>query len=225
MRIRRIRHLPRSAPLLAGVLLLCAGPLLATVVQATQPVTFCLAPTSATLIGMQTGEAGPAVDGLLASYLAGPALRLVSLESRVPSLARSEAAAAACTYLLFTRVKHERRSSGLVDRIAAGAIHSGAGNAAARADSVGARVLASAAAGAAGTVAASGHVRTRDEIALSYRLETGDGRTLATHTTKRRATTDGEDLLGPMIESLAEATADRVVGGPVPGSARLPGGR
>lgn len=177
------------------------------------PVNLCLAPASASIIGISGSEAGQAVDGMVSSYLAGPSIRLVPLESRVSALARREAADKDCAYVLFTTVKHERRSSGMADRLAAGAVQSGAGNAAVLADSAGARILAGAAAGAAGAVATSGHVRTRDELSLGYQLETPAGDTITKKSITRRARSDGEDVLTAMVESLAENVAASIFPG------------
>lgn len=192
---------------------LAASAIFSAPAPAGEPSTICLAPSSASLIGIQGAEAGSAIDELLASYLAGPMLEIVRLQSRVPTLARNEAAGLACEYMLFTTVRHERRSSGFTDRLVAGAIHSGASNAAVLAESTSGRVLAGAAAGAAGTVVMSTDVRTRDEISLAYRLESAGGKTVSSKTTKRRATADGEDVLTPMIEHVVEAVAVAVSGG------------
>lgn len=173
----------------------------------------CLAPSSASIIGMQGADAAGAVDDMLASYLAGPGLEVVQLRSRVPTHARSEAAVISCSYLLFTTLKHERKSSGFTDRLAAGAIQSGASSAASLAESAGVRVLADAAAGAASTVVMSGDVRTRDQMALTYRLEGPDGRAITSKTAKRKVEMDGEDVLTPLIELVAEAVAAAVAGG------------
>jgi hypothetical protein len=172
----------------------------------------CLAPSSASIIGMQGSDAAGAVDELLASYLAGPGVEVVQLQSRVPTHARNEATGLRCGYLLFTTLTHERKSSGFTDRLAAGAIQSGASSAAVLVESTGARVLADAAAGAASTVVMSGDVRTRDQMALTYRLEGPDGRTIASKTAKRRVEMDGEDVLTPLIEIVAEAVAASVAG-------------
>jgi hypothetical protein len=192
-------------PAVAAVL--ASGVLLGLPASAEVSSTICLAPSSASLIGIQGADAGSAIDELLASYLAGPTFDIVRLQSRVPTLARNEAAGLACDYMLFTTVKHQRRNSGFTDRLVAGAIHSGASNAAVLADSTGGRVLAGAAAGAAGTVVMSTDVRTRDEISLAYRLERAGGKTVTSKTTKRRASADGEDVLTPMIEDVVEAVA------------------
>ena len=50
----------------------------------------------------------------------------------------------------------------------------------------------------------AGSVRACDELTLEYRLEGADGTVLVRRTGKRRARTDGEDLLTPLAERAAE---------------------
>lgn len=173
----------------------------------------CIAPSSASLIGLPGEDAGAAVDGAFERYLAGPAVAVVRLQSRLPSQARQEAAGLQCTHTLFATVKHERRSSGFGERLVAGALYSGANQATALAGSAGVRVLAGATAGAAATIATSAHVRTRDRISMSYRLEDAGGRTLRSGEDRRSAGADGEDLLTPMVEAAAGAVMEAVDGG------------
>ena len=172
----------------------------------------CLAPSSATLIGMQGADAGHAIDTMLAGYLHGPRLEIIRLESRLAAQARHEAADLGCAFVLVTTVKQERRNSGFTDRLAAGAIYSGAGSAAGVVESAGGRVLAGAVSGAASTVVASNEVRSRDQMTLTYRLEAAGGRAVLEKTHKRRASADSEDMLTPLVEAAAEAIAARILG-------------
>jgi hypothetical protein len=73
-------------------------------------------------------------------------------------------------------------------------------------------VAASAAAGAASAAAwdFATAVRTKDELTLTYRLEGADGAKLVEKTEKRKAESDGEDLLTPLVERAAEAIAAAV---------------
>ena len=98
------------------------------------------------------------------------------------------------------------------DRLAAGAIYSGAGSAAGVVESAGGRVLAGAVSGAASTVVASNEVRSRDQMTLTYRLEAAGGRAVLEKTHKRRASADSEDMLTPLVEAAAEAIAARILG-------------
>jgi hypothetical protein len=54
-------------------------------------------------------------------------------------------------------------------------------------------------------------VKTRDELALDWRLESIDGGVVAKNNAKAKASSDGEDLLTPMVERAAETIASAVV--------------
>ena len=53
-------------------------------------------------------------------------------------------------------------------------------------------------------------MKTQDELTLTSRLESGDGKVLLQQTDKRKATSDGEDLVTPVVQHAAEAIADAV---------------
>jgi hypothetical protein len=69
------------------------------------------------------------------------------------------------------------------------------------------RVAETAAYGAAGQSAFNYavSVHNKDEMTLGYRRETADGKVLVEKKEKRKATSDGEDLLTPMVARAAEA--------------------
>jgi outer membrane lipoprotein SlyB len=98
--------------------------------------------------------------------------------------------------------------------LAAGAVQNGAYAVGSSSSSTVARVATSAAAGAAGAAASAytyaSIVKTRDELALVSRLESGDGKVLLQRTDKRKASSDGEDLVTPVVQHAAEAIADVV---------------
>jgi hypothetical protein len=70
-------------------------------------------------------------------------------------------------------------------------------------------IAAGAAAGAAGAAAHdyASSVRTKDELALGYRLESAGGKVLLDKSEKRKAQSDGEDLLTPLVQNAAESVA------------------
>jgi hypothetical protein len=53
--------------------------------------------------------------------------------------------------------------------------------------------------------------RAHDEVELSYSLESDNGTVLKQGTAKRKATSDGDDLLTPLVEHAAEEIAAIVV--------------
>ncbi|HUF35345.1 MAG TPA: hypothetical protein VMN37_05300, partial [Gemmatimonadales bacterium] len=58
------------------------------------------------------------------------------------------------------------------------------------------------------------NTRSKDEMGLSYRLESADRKVLTEKTVKRKASSDGEDLLTPLAQQAAEAVAAAVAAAP-----------
>lgn len=202
-----ISHLSGSA-----VVALLAVAIASTATFANEGRVLCIAPSSATLIGVQGEQASDAVDHAFEQYLAGPMLSVLRLQSRLPAQARHEAAGQRCTHTLFTTVRHERRKSGFAERVMASAIFSGANQVTSTVGSAGGRVLASATAGAAGSIATAADVRTRDKLAMTWRLEDANGRTVGSGKDAHSAGADGEDLLTPMVERAAAAVMNAASG-------------
>jgi hypothetical protein len=204
----RRRHLPLS------LLLLPIAPIAAQDAPSSAAQKICLAPASV--------EAAPsgsdpiaAVRESFTSFLTGPTLGVTPLNARLESQVRQEAKLADCSYLLLPSVKHQRKTGrSLLGRVAGGAAEQGAWSVAAGAGSTAGRIAANAAAGAARTAAwdyAYGF-RTKDELTLSWRLERPDGAELTKGKDKRKAKSDGEDLLTPLVQSASEAIAAAVAG-------------
>jgi hypothetical protein len=77
----------------------------------------------------------------------------------------------------------------------------------------GGRIAGQAAYGAAGAAATTAYASTfqaKDELSLTYRLESPDGKALVEGKEKRKAKADGEDMLTPMVEKAAGAVAAAV---------------
>lgn len=150
---------------------------------------------------------------LFASYLTGPSLRALPLEARLTSQATEEARQKQCSHILLVNVARKRNDGNGVGRVlgrAAGAAASYGvpyGGTAATAAARGAVV-----AGAYAISNAAETTRAKDEITLEYRISTLDrvnGAAAKTH--KAKATSDGEDLLTPLVEAASEAIAAAVM--------------
>ena len=197
-------------------LLLVSGSLTPAAAQdAAQPgpnaAQICLAPA--------TVEAAPngadlvnAVRDAFSSFLTGPTLGVKPLSARLQSQARQEAKLAGCGYLLLITVKHERKTGGggVLGKMASGAAQQGAwavGGAAG--GSVVGRAVAGAVAGAASSSISDYAMssKQKDELTLSWRLESSAGQVLVEKSEKRKAKADGEDLLTPLAQLAAESIA------------------
>ena len=93
--------------------------------------------------------------------------------------------------------------------MAAGGVQQGAWSASGAAGGTVGRAVASAAAGAAAGAASdyAANSQVKDELTLKYRLESAAGKVLIEKADKRKARSDGEDLLTPLVRPAAEAVA------------------
>jgi hypothetical protein len=174
------------------------------------PTRICLAP--ATVEAVPGGfDPETAVRETFTSFLTGPSLAVTPLQARLVSQAREEGKLAGCAFLLFPTIKHERKTGGggFLGKVVAGGVQQGAWSAAGAAGSTVGRVAASAAAGAAASAASdyAANSQVRDELTLKYRLESAAGKVLIEKSDKRKAKSDGEDLLTPLLRPAAEAVA------------------
>jgi hypothetical protein len=178
--------------------------------------TICLPPATVQMASGSSADGGTAVRESFASYLSGPTLVVTPLNAKLASQAREEAKQASCDYVVYTSMKLERNKSGggLFGKIVGEAVQSSAWELRGRAGgSVAGRVVTSAAASAAAEAARNfaTNVKTRDELALDWRLEHIDGGVVAKNSTKAKASSDGQDLLTPMVERASETIANAVV--------------
>ncbi len=156
-----------------------------------------------------------AVRETFTSYLTGPSLEVAPLTARLPDQAREEAKAANCPFVLFTSVKQVHSSGGggsLFGRVAGTAIQQGAYAAGGATGSAAGQIGINAAGGAAGAAASTygSYTKPNDELTLTARLESGDGKVLVNSTNKKKAESTGEDLLTPLVEKAATSVAGAV---------------
>jgi len=175
----------------------------------------CLAPSSVQMVAGSTDAAIDAVRGTFASFLNGPSLAAKPLTSRLASQVREEAKLAGCPYLLITTLKQERKGGHtILGRAASGAVETGAWSVLGSTSSTPTRVAAGAAISAASaTREVVSSFRAKDELTLGYRLEALDGRVVIAESEKRKASTDGEDVLTPLVEHASEAVVAAIKAG------------
>ena len=186
---------------------LLAALALATTAHATDApgsLRICLAPATAEASLGNNADLVAAVRESFTTFLAGPSVAITPLEARLSGQIREEAKQSQCAYVLFPTVRHERKGTGFLGRIAAGAVQSGAWEAAGAAHSSTTRVLAGAASAGAASYSAYSWIRSRDVLSLDYRLEAGDGHVLVEKKTQNKASSDGQDLLTPLVQGAAE---------------------
>lgn len=209
-----MRHAAIHTALVALLSPMAAGAQESAAAPAAQAGTqVCLAPAAVEAVPSGVDPVA-AVRETFTRFLTGPSLGVKPLTARLASQAREEARLAGCPYLLLPTIKHERKTggSGLFGKVASGAVQQGAWSAAGATNSTVGRVVAGAAAGAA-TSTVNDYAfasRVKDEFTLSYRLESARGAKLLEKSEKRKAKSDGEDLLSPLVQNAAEAIVTAV---------------
>ncbi len=154
------------------------------------------------MAGADSAQSAEAVRNILAGYLQGPTIEVALLGSRLPSQYLIEARQADCDFVLATTLTHRSGSEANTGRSVLGALSNytpyvpGADYAK--------TALATAVLQSAQDFAAN--VRARDDMQLDVKLDSVGGRQpLLEKSTKRKARSDGEDLLTPLAEGAAEA--------------------
>ena len=150
-------------------------------------------------------DVATAVRDLFVSYLAGPSIRSIPLDARLPSQAALEAGQKGCGHVLLPSVTKKKRSGGkfggaMGQAIGTAAWHipygGSAGTAAGRAAAI---------AGAHTVSNLASETRRKDEITLDYRVGTPESVVNARAiSAKAKAKVDGEDLLTPLVERAAQ---------------------
>jgi hypothetical protein len=166
----------------------------------------CVALTIPSVQGVDGSATGfaTAVRDLFASYLKGPSIRTVSLESRLPSQAVLEARGQDCGHMLLVSVERKRGGGGSMGRILGQATGAAVTRAPIYGGVTGAVASGATWAGGEAIYRFASEIRAKDELELSYRV--GPPATVERAkavTAKAKAKTDGEDLLTPLVERAA----------------------
>jgi len=171
----------------------------------------CIAIVTPDVKGMpgNAADAAASVRDLIAKYLNGPSLKVVSLEALLPSQAVGEAKEKGCEPLLFITLTRKSGGRGL-----AKALGQAAGASSWRVPYGGSAASAAANAGAAGGLQAASSIaqstKAKDEVRFEYRLQSASGQIqFGPKTETQTAKTDGEDLLTPVVRRAAEAIVAR----------------
>ena len=158
--------------------------------------------------GLNASDLSAAVQNTLGEYLKGTKVELVQLEAKLPSALVDEAKSKECDFVLFVNVSHKKGGGGfgrfgkvlgqVVQQTGGGNWGNTAANVAGAAVSRGI---------AAATL--SQNVKAKDEISLDIKLQKDDSSAFAKQY-KAKAKGDGEDIISPMIEQVAQAILDSV---------------
>ena len=166
--------------------------------DASTPCLAVVLPSVQGVDGSATDVAGGLRD-LLVSFLTGPALRVLTLEARLPAQAAIEARQKNCERMLLTTMIRKRDSGNPLGGVLGQAAGTAAWHIPYGGGATMARGAAIAGAQAASTLASE--TRRKDEVRLEYRVGTPDAvATAKPVSSKAKARSDGEDLLTPLVE-------------------------
>ena len=180
----------------------------------TQPAPACVGVMAGTVTGVggNAAESGEALRDLLVSFLSGPSMAPIALESRVRIQAIEEAKQKGCAYVVTTAATMKRGGGSSFGRVlgqaagnAAWYIPGGSGMAAAG------RAVSAGTARALGDMAAT--TRSKDEMRLEWTVTSlaAGARPGSPRREKLKASADGEDLLSPLVQRAAEAIVGTVL--------------
>ena len=171
----------------------------------------CIAIALPTVKGAEDAtQMATAVRDLFVGYLKGPSINVVALDAKLAVQATEEAKQKSCNQMLVVSVTKRRGGGGLGRALAQ------AGSTAAWYTPVGgvgtavARGAVIAGAQAAAEIAST--TKAKDELRIEYRLVSTDGRVVVKpKEEKAKASSDGEDLLTPLVQTVSESIATAVV--------------
>jgi hypothetical protein len=197
------------------VLILVSPPVLAQEPAASPGSGICVAVMAATMTGVDgdAAAAGTAVRDLFVTFLTGPSIHPLPLESRLRVQAVEEAKQKNCAYFINVSLSRKRGGGG-------GGLGAALGRAAGTAawyvpGAAGAggvvRGVSVATAQVVGDLASS--TRAKDELKIEWSLTAADqrGRSLSPRSEKLKARSDGEDLLTPLVQRASETVAETVL--------------
>ena len=167
----------------------------------------CIALVLPSLQGSETSQAAASLRELIASFLTGPSLRTIALDARLASQAFEEATQKSCGHVLTTTFAQKRGGSGVLGRVLSDAATGGAWHIPYGSSTAAWATRSGAIAGAHAAASLASNTRAKDEVRLEFRLSSSDGTLVRDGQQSRKARADGEDLISPLVEQIAETVA------------------
>jgi hypothetical protein len=155
--------------------------------------------------GLSANDLSAAIRNTLAEYLKGTKIELVALEAKLPSALSEEAKEKQCDFVIFASVSHKKGGGGGFGKML-GKMSEVVSRQAIGSSDIGGQIARTTIVSAA---TASENVKAKDEISLDFKLHQGES-TVFGKQYKAKAKSDGEDIISPMIEQVAQAILDAV---------------
>lgn len=157
--------------------------------------------------GITSADLAGAIQNSLGEYLKGTKIELVPLSAKLSSAIESEAKQKECDYILYANASHKKGGGGfggMFGKTIAQGIGAGLGATGSIAGNVAAQTVVSAS-------AASANVKSKDEITLEVKLnQPGNAAAVLSKQAKAKAKSDGEDIISPVVEQIANAVVNAV---------------
>ncbi len=156
--------------------------------------------------GMNANDLSAAVQNTLADYLKGTKVELVQLEAKLLSAIAEEAKSKECDFVIYANVSHKKGGGGFggFGKVLGNVVaQTGGGNWGNTTANVAGAVISRTIVGAT----LSQNIKAKEEITLDIKLQKGDSNAFSKQY-KGKAKSDGEDVLSPMIEQVAQAILD-----------------
>jgi hypothetical protein len=168
----------------------------------------CVAIVMPSVEGVEDSTAvASSVRNLLQSYLTGPSLRSIVLDAKLVSQANQEAIQKQCTKVLTVSLTRKAGGNGK-SKVAAAAQAAGTAAGYIPGSGIGEIAVAGAAAGAEAIGSLASTTRAKDEMRIEYQVTSVDGgQILPPKTDSRKAQSNGEDIVTPLVERAANAIA------------------
>lgn len=163
---------------------------------------------SFTTEGVDNNQMALGIREAVAGYFQGTEVEIVALEARIPQALASEAKEKGCAYILNVAVSQKKGGGGFGKMFATVApIVSSVVPMAGVAGGVAGQVASSVAQTAVMSAAnMSSNTKAKDTITLEYSLNAVEGGAVkVSNSAKAKAKSDGEDVLSPMMEKMAES--------------------
>lgn len=156
--------------------------------------------------GMSSADLSAAIQNTLMQYLKTPNVEVIALEAKLASVIDSEAKEKECDYVLFVNASHKKGGGGgfgMFSKVIAPAIGAtGIGHTGSTAGNIAGQVATRAVVSAG---SASENIKSKDEITLDVKMQQPGGASALAKQYKKKASSNGEDIISPLVEQVAEA--------------------
>lgn len=163
--------------------------------------------------GITSADLAGAIQNTLGEYLKGTKIELIPLSAKLSSAIESEAKQKECDYVLYANASHKKGGGGGFGGMFGQAIATGIGQTGigATGSTVGNVIgqVATQSIVTAGTMSAN--VKSKDEITLDVKMnQPGNAAAVLTKQAKAKAKSNGEDIISPVVEQVAQAIFNAV---------------